>query len=956
ANNGGAGTELWKSDGTSGGTTLVADILPGSSGSTPIGFTNVNGSLYFAAFGSGIGQELYRTDGTSSGTVLVRDVFSGSATGVTVTSIQRMGNIGDNVLFTGNDGAKGRQLWKSDGTSAGTSLVHRTNTATENLNIGTGNFVTIGSTAYFTGDNLTYGRELWKSDGTASGTTLVADIFSGAGSSFATNFTLVGNLLYFTASNTTNGTELWVSDGTSLGTRMVRDIRSGSFSSAPSRLINSNGILLFSADDGVNGSELWRSDGTSLGTVMVRNIGSGSVGSSITNMASVGGIAYFWANDSLIGSELWRSDGTSAGTYLLKELAAGSASSSITTYFTYGSRLLFRATDPINGDELWVTDGTSSGTTLLRDIYTGTLGSSTANFMIYNNQVLFSATSPAQSQELWITDGTTTGTRLVRDIYSGSGPSNPGWLTEMNGLVYFYAGSVTGPGLWRTDGTSAGTTPVYDAFWYPREFINFGGTLFFSAAKQNSDGFELWKSDGTSSGTTRLPEIAVGPLDSSPTNFRILGNTLYFRAFEPSTGWELWRTDGTSAGTMLVQDKYLGMGDLYPQPLAVANGSMFLTGFDPRFGNELFFYSDLPPTTTGIPSFDVPSLTASTSLDLKPYFADDVTVPSGLFYTIDSVSNPALFTSTTIDDATSTLILQYATAAVGDSSITIRATDGAGQSVTASFTIHVGLSVNDPPLNNVGPAKTAIEDATSAITGISILDNDAGSAPVQVMLSVPSGSLSISGLTAGTIQGNGTGTLTLQATVTDLNAALVSGLSFTPAANEYGAIPLTITTNDLGNSGDGGALVDTDTVAISIAPINDAPTLTMPSTVTTIENVAVAVSGISISDLDGADTVVSLTLSTANGIFNINSAIPGGISGLHTVGNGSGNVIITAPLSLMNTTLSNASGLQFVPTTNFAGTATLTATVNDLGNVGGGALTDVDTVLITVAGANDPPV
>jgi ELWxxDGT repeat protein len=49
ANDGTAGTELWRSDGTAAGTTLVKDIRPGGAGSAPANLTNVNGTLFFAA-------------------------------------------------------------------------------------------------------------------------------------------------------------------------------------------------------------------------------------------------------------------------------------------------------------------------------------------------------------------------------------------------------------------------------------------------------------------------------------------------------------------------------------------------------------------------------------------------------------------------------------------------------------------------------------------------------------------------------------------------------------------------------------------------------------------------------------------------------------------------------------------------------------------------------------------
>ena len=80
------------------------------------------------------------------------------------------------------------------------------------------------------------------------------------------------------------------------------------------------------------------------------------------------------------------------------------------------------------------------------------------------------------------------GTRQPSPGDSGSSSSSPIWLAEMNGQVYFYAGTSSTSGLWRTDGTSAGTSPVYTAFSFPRELINFGGTLFFAGLAYNPNG------------------------------------------------------------------------------------------------------------------------------------------------------------------------------------------------------------------------------------------------------------------------------------------------------------------------------------------------------------------------------------------------------------------------------------------------------------------------------------
>ncbi len=75
ASDGSNGAELWKSDGTSSGTVLVKDILPGASGGNPGSLTNVNGTLYFRAADGSNGYELWKSDGTSAGTVLVKDIF-----------------------------------------------------------------------------------------------------------------------------------------------------------------------------------------------------------------------------------------------------------------------------------------------------------------------------------------------------------------------------------------------------------------------------------------------------------------------------------------------------------------------------------------------------------------------------------------------------------------------------------------------------------------------------------------------------------------------------------------------------------------------------------------------------------------------------------------------------------------------------------------------------------------
>jgi ELWxxDGT repeat protein len=80
----------------------------------------------------------------------------------------------------------------------------------------------VGGTLYFSADDGASGYELWKSDGTAAGTVRVKDISAGASSSTPFYLTNVGGTLYFSANDGVSGNELWKSDGTETGTVPVR--------------------------------------------------------------------------------------------------------------------------------------------------------------------------------------------------------------------------------------------------------------------------------------------------------------------------------------------------------------------------------------------------------------------------------------------------------------------------------------------------------------------------------------------------------------------------------------------------------------------------------------------------------------------------------------------------------------------------------------------------------------
>jgi ELWxxDGT repeat protein len=350
------GEQLWKSDGTPGGTTMVTDVNPTTGGLRPSALTNVNGKVFFEATDGVHHEGLWRSDGTAAGTVQLTSGFAWTPFLTDVNGTLFFATVGLN----GGDG-----LWKSDGTVAGTVLIK------DYLSLSDG--TDFNGTLFFEADDATHRSELWKSDGTVAGTTIVNDtVFA------PSNLTDVSGTLFFAAYN--SGFGIWKSDGTAAGT-----VKVSSIAETPQQLTNVNGTLFFTTFD-ANGEELWTSDGTAAGTVMVRDFVPGGIRSTgyyglrydanSTIPANVNGTLFFATNDGTHGTELWKSDGTAAGTAIVKDIFPGEYFSQ--TYYQYvpnssnpanltnvNGTLFFTANDGVNGIQLWQSDGTAAGTTMV---------------------------------------------------------------------------------------------------------------------------------------------------------------------------------------------------------------------------------------------------------------------------------------------------------------------------------------------------------------------------------------------------------------------------------------------------------------------------------------------------------------------------------------------------------------------------------------------------------------
>jgi ELWxxDGT repeat protein len=553
--------ELERRQMLSGSPFLVNDVNPGPLSSTGFSgsgsergaidadYTNVSGETFFRANDGSHGFELWKTNGTSAGTTLVKDINPGSANSMGSLLIGgHLTNVSGTLFFQANDGSHGYELWKSNGTAAGTVMV-------KDINPGPGNgpgylpyLTNVNGTLFFTANDGSHGYQLWKSDGTAGGTTLVSDIKPGSAGAFLTEFTNVNGTLFFRANDGSHGDELWKSDGSSAGTQMVSDINPGFSGSFPADLTNVNGTLFFDSLEGSTES-LWKSDGTSAGTQVVTTPGGMPL-----NLTNANGVLFFTTHPGSTGSSLWKSDGTSAGTTLVVAGLDPNTGLNLPGGLTpVGGTLFFSATDGSHGYQLWKSDGTSAGTQMVKDINPS--GSSNPSLLTNGNGVLFfSANDGTHGYELWTSDGTSAGTTLVQDIYPGS-PSS------LNKSV--------------------------------ADFTNVSGTLFFTA-NDGSHGYEPWAEPGPAVPGPTLTGLSPGTAAEGSTTFTL---TLSGSNFD-STAAVLW--DGTSLATQFNSSSQLQAQ--VPASLVADEGTATVSVTeDSGTSNGLAFtISDAPLTLTAV--------------------------------------------------------------------------------------------------------------------------------------------------------------------------------------------------------------------------------------------------------------------------------------------------------------------------------------------------------------------
>ncbi len=230
---------------------------------------------------------------------------------------------------------------------------------------------------------------------------------------------------------------------------------------------------------------------------------------------------------------------------------------------------------------------------------------------------------------------------------------------------------------------------------------------------------------------------------------------------------------------------------------------------------------------------------------------------------------------------------------------------------TASFQL---TGVNQAPtLTAITKALRVAEDQTLTLGGISglVSDVDAGNGNILALLSVQHGTLTIGtsvngGVTSGQVTGNGSNSVTVSATLAQINAtfAIASGASYRGLTDYFGSDVLSIVVNDLGNSGSGGALTASQTAAITVNSVNDAP-------------------------VGGDDTLAGILPNSPTQTISFTSLIVNDSPG--PANESDQTLTITGVSNPVGGTVSiSGTNVLFAPTAGFVGTSSFTYTLQDI--------------------------
>ena len=514
-------------------------------------FTALPGALYFRAVDSLTGDELWKTDGTAAGTERVWSHGLQPGTGpqdITLTPFQRMQvfKVDRVTLFftvAGSAASGNRTLWTTDGTSSGTRPID----STAGLEIDYSTLASYGeSVAYAADAHNGTGMEPWftLADGSSR---MIGDVRPGEDGSSPRNFHVANNSLFFVADDGVHGSELWSNaQGVAL---IVKDVNPGQAGSSPQIVASAGQEVYFTADDGVHGRELWwylfGPD-----AFFVTDLNPGPTGSDITSAAfttridSFGDlVVLFSGNNGTSGQALWATSSQLEPVQLTFNAPDGGGPVYLTSV---GESVYFSAYDQLNGRELWVSDGTPSGTNITGDLAAGGYDSTPRNLQALNDRLFFVAETDLMHPVSNVYTVEAGQPIAVAQYFAGTQGSDPGRFYATGSGVEFRTNETEfwNSGFWFSDGTTIGTQRFLEDFELFYRVAGSNGTSAFFERRLN--GSSIFASDGPED----FPFLTFG----APLGFQKMGSLGVFLVQTEDESLTIWTSDGTMSGSHAIRE------------------------------------------------------------------------------------------------------------------------------------------------------------------------------------------------------------------------------------------------------------------------------------------------------------------------------------------------------------------------------------------------------------------
>jgi ELWxxDGT repeat protein len=432
--------------------------------------------------------------------------------------------------------AAGRDLWASDGTTAGTHLLATLCQPYCSQIVALGHGDDLAFFAERTQDYADdFSRErVVRTDGSPAGTFRVTETFTVGYSDFVCPSARVGERLYFSRLVRVfdRFCELWSSDGTATGTAAID----------PEVAVQSDlvplGDEVYFLGTGPAARGLWRASAETGRIELVRAFHTSS-DTALSHLMAEGGRLFFFGP----AASLWTSDGTTSGTLRLTRFVSHALLAGL------GGRAWFVADDG-HGEELWSSDGSVDGTrpaTDFADPHPFQVVPLTADKLAWLGGRLVFPTLYRGHVRLWSTSANSSGAQRVAGCPEGCPVVAPLPLAALGRRAVLVGLSHDAPAeLWVTDGSGPGTRRLKSARGFSGLTAAGGGVLFL---ERNEEGLFVGVTDGTPAGTAgRLPAADPARANLAPA-VAVLGGRLLFPALDRGGGGALWavRPGGTAA-------------------------------------------------------------------------------------------------------------------------------------------------------------------------------------------------------------------------------------------------------------------------------------------------------------------------------------------------------------------------------------------------------------------------